>query len=245
MAKRKAIGRTVIALSVIILVVAGAFGLIFVAPMFITSSAPASARELMGAESQCGFSTTCGGMSGSGLQLVLNINSTDVRPNGTIAITVTELNTLRTTNNVSSSSAWRLSTLTWLSGCGPPGYIPHGIELLKGYYTLGNLTSASLGLAFWGGITCPAEAANGWGVGHVTSYAFQPNSDTASYSADNITPPHPTFPQDPTSMLYGIDVFAGTVDVPGVNHISSVPATYTLVAGDEWGALVLSHFSVT
>jgi hypothetical protein len=46
-------------------------------------------------------------------------------------------------------------------------------------------------------------------------------------------------------MLYGIDVFAGTINIDAVNQIGPTPATYTLVAGDEWGTLVLLHFSVT
>jgi hypothetical protein len=47
-------------------------------------------------------------------------------------------------------------------------------------------------------------------------------------------------------MLYGIDVFAGAVKNAAVNQLtSSAPSTYTLAAGDEWGALVLLHFSVT
>jgi len=45
-------------------------------------------------------------------------------------------------------------------------------------------------------------------------------------------------------MRYDINIFAGTVNLANVNQISSSPATYTLAAGDEWGALVLLHFSV-
>ena len=162
------------------------------------------------------------------------VNSTAVRPNATMTVSVTELNMLSTTNNVSSSSEWRLSGLTWSQGCGGRGYLPHGIELFKGYYTLSNMTSASP-VVFWGEVPCP----NVNEVTNVTSYAFQPNSDNASYSASNKESP-------PASMLYGIDILAGSVNDIAVNQLpSSAPSTYTLVAGDEWGALVLLHFSVT
>jgi hypothetical protein len=255
--QRVAIGKPVIALSVITLVLAGALGLVLVAPQSImhpatttttttttrtimSTSLNATTRVATGAEGQCGFTMTCGVLSPSGLELVLMVNSTAVRPNATMTFSVTELNVLSTTNNVSASSEWRLPDLRWLQGCGGPPYLPHGIELFQGYYTLGNVTSASP-LAFWGAIPCGVGSIDY--IGNVTSYAFQPNSDNASYSArqSDALKEYP-----PTSMLFGNGIYAGSVNEAPVNQLpSSAPTTYTLVAGDEWGALVLLHFSVT
>lgn len=252
-----AIARATIALTIIVLILVTVLGVVILAPHSIIqsvnktvaitnatgpSSTSTSNTFALGTTSQCGFVTTCAALSPSGLELILAINSTRVRPNGTLALSVTELNTLSTTNNVSASSAWRMSKLGWLYICGPPGYIPHGIELFNGYYTLGNITTASPNVHFWGSAPCPA--ASGLDVGKVTSYAFQAKSDEASYSAINIPSPPPTLP-NPASMRYSIEIYAGTVNDVALNQISSTPSTYTLVAGDEWGALVLVHFSVT
>ena len=169
--QRVAIGKAVIALSVITLVLAGVLGLVLVAPQSImhpatttttttttkaitSTSLNTTTKIAMGAEGQCGFTMTCGVLSPSGLELILMVNSTAVRPNATMTVSVTELNMLSTTNNVSSSSEWRLSGLTWSQGCGGRGYLPHGIELFKGYYTLSNMTSASP-VVFWGEVPCP------------------------------------------------------------------------------------------
>jgi hypothetical protein len=184
-----------------------------------------------------------------------------ITPNGTLSISVTELNTLSRTNNVSSSSEWRLSQLTWVCG---RGYFPHGIELFKGYYTLDNLTSASP-FPFWGAVTCPVEELYNLPntiavLRNVTSYAFQPNSDNASFSASYYSynvcnPPQCSVQTEslafgvfpPEGMQTGTSIYAGSYkNTVGANQLgSSAPSTYTLVAGDEWGALVLLHFSVT
>jgi hypothetical protein len=249
---RTALGKATVALSVIALVLAGTLGLLLVAPQSIVHSETTTTTVTttlmtsletttiasLGAETQCGFTQTCGAMSTSGLELILSVNSTSIRPNSTLAITVTELNTLSKANNVSSASEWRMPGLTWGQGCGGPGYLPHGIELFKGYYTIDNVTSAK-GLPFWGSIPC--GVASIIDIGNVTSYAFQPNSDNASYSAmqSNVLKGYP-----PSSMLFSNNIYAGYVPIAAFNQISSASSTYTLAAGDEWGALILLHFSV-
>src|SRR5438105_15701385 len=98
---------------------------------------------MLGAESECGFATTCGAMSVSGLELILAVNSPTVRPNDTLSVSVSQLNTLPTSNNVSSSYGWRLGMLTWpLVGCGSAigggGYLPRVLAIFKGSYVLSN-----------------------------------------------------------------------------------------------------------
>src|SRR5438309_11060473 len=100
----------------------------------VTSNAFQTHQEL---ESQCGFTQACGAQSKYGLKLVLSVNSTYVKPNGAIALTVTEFNPLSVTNNMSKSSDWKMPTLTWVCG---RGTVPYGIALFRGYYTLNNLT---------------------------------------------------------------------------------------------------------
>jgi hypothetical protein len=257
--QRVAIGKAIIALFLITLILAGTLVLFLVAATTTTTTATktistslnTTTKTILGAESQCEFTQTCATTSASGLELILSVNTTTVMPNGTVSVSVTELNTLSTTNNVSSSSEWRLPLLTWTCGV---GYYPNGIELFKGYYTLGNLTSASP-LPFWATIECPASD-----LSSVASYAFQPNSDNASYYANyysysECNPPNCVvqtsslvlgdFP--PTSMFAVIEIEATNImNNIGYNQLnSSAPSNYTLVAGDEWGGLVLMHFSVT
>jgi hypothetical protein len=255
MSPRAAIGKAIIALAVSTLILAGTLGFV------VVTSHNTTIKATLDAEGECGFTRTCGVVSASGLELILSVAPPLVPPNSTLSVSLTELNTLSTTNNVSSSSEWRLSQLTWACG---RGYVPDGVELFKGYYTLDNLTSASP-LPFWGAPECPVDelypAPNTIAIlGNITSYAFQPNSDNASFAASYYSynvcnPPQCTvqtrslafgkFP--PEDMLSGTDVYAGSMNnINGVNQLgSSAPSIYTLVAGDEWGALVLLHFSVT
>jgi len=75
-------------------------------------------------------------------------------------------------------------------------------------------------------------------MGIVTSYLFQPHSDNASSW---------TFNKEyrPAHMFYEIRVVPGAINAVGKQTFTLTPSIYTLVAGDEWGALVLLHFTVT
>jgi len=253
MPQSAAIGKAVIALSVIALVLAATLGVVIVALRSIihttTTTITATALDttttaMLGAVSQCGFTTTCAAMSASGLELIAAVNSTAVRPNDTLTISVTELNTLPTTNDVSSSSGWRLGMLTWpLGGCGSTvgggGYVAHTLLVFKGYYVLSNLTAPSLNLDdhwFWAAASCPNDPFGQ--MGYVTSYLFQPHSDNASLLTSNKV-------YRPAHMFYGIGVIPGAINNIGKQTFTLIPSTYTLVAGDEWGTLVLLHFTVT
>src|SRR2546423_7079449 len=111
---QKEVGKAVIAVSVIALVLAsGALGLVILAPRPIVQTSTTTTTIMptsfgtttaMPGASQCGFTTTCAAMSASGLELILAVNSPTVRPNDTLTVSVTELNTLPTTNNVSAAS---------------------------------------------------------------------------------------------------------------------------------------------
>jgi hypothetical protein len=214
---------------------------------------------LLGVENQCGFAASCDVSNPSGLELIISANSTQVRPNGAIAINVTEFNTRSVSNNISAAAGWTLNGLWWACGL---YYYPDGIALFRGYYTLNNLTAASP-IFFWAPIGCfVPQIYNGTRVAgilsNVTAYTFQPKSDVASYSAfyhacidpdcnfRNSSLTFGTFP--PVSMLDGAIIHASNSNVEPhfMNSLlSTAPSVYTLVAGDEWGDLVLLHFRVT
>src|SRR6266566_3614299 len=119
MPQRVEVGKAIIALSVLALVLAsGALGLVVLEPRpifqtsttttTITATSFDTTTTAMPGASQCGFTATCAAMSASGLELIIAVNSTAVRPNDTLAVSVSELNTLSTSNNVSSTFGWRL-----------------------------------------------------------------------------------------------------------------------------------------
>jgi hypothetical protein len=170
---------------------------------------------------------------------------------------VSEFNTLSVTNNISSSSGWKLSGLTWVCG---RGSLTNGMALFRGYYTLNNLTSA-VPLNFWTPVQCPLNyLSNGTRVvgvlSNVTSYAFPPKSDNASYSAYYRplncssecafvgSSAFGEFPQEQMSTQLTVYATNSTTSSES-SLLSTAPSVYTFVAGDEWGALVLLHFSVT
>jgi len=214
-----------------------------------------TSRNVVGAESQCGFVATCNTFNSAGLELSLSVNSTQLRPNGTISLNVTEFNPLPVPLNISSSTHWLLG-VWW--GCGLY-YFPDGIAVFKGYYGLNNLSTASA-LNFWAPIPCPVEwVGNGTSVGvvgvlqNVTSYSFLPHSYNSSY-AGFYTPSDSRTGQVVFGTFLPVRMVAGTaISATSSNNFptfgnslgSTAPAVYTLVTGDEWGDLVLLHFSVT
>ncbi len=212
-----------------------------------------------GAESECGFVTACEVLSASGLELSLSVNSTTLRPNGTIGLNVTVFNALPVANNISVSDRWLVS---FYSTCGRY-YFPDGIAFFRGYYTLNNITAGD-SLNVWPPIPCPVEwIGNGTTPGivgvlqNVTCYSFLPVSDKASYSAYYVPVDSSGSQTGPVALgtflpvrvsLSGITVSATISNYafdlrPSLG--STAPAVYTAVAGDEWGDLVLLHFSVT
>lgn len=108
-------GKIVVALAVIALVLAGALVLVLASP---------PVTNVLGAQTDCGFTTICAAMSAPGIQLVLTVDFDILRPNSSFTLNVAEFNTLSVTNNVTTASQWKLSGLSgW--GCGPgSGWLP-------------------------------------------------------------------------------------------------------------------------
>lgn len=120
-------------------------------------------------------------------------------------------------------------------------------------------------------VECPVDYAfNGTSlVGqlhNITSYSLLPMNDTGNYAGYYVLPPTAsstcsatvcTYYSTPekfaegifsTQMSFSATIYAnnGTGGLRPYNSLlSSLPATYTLVAGDEWGQIMLLHFQVT
>jgi len=105
-----------------------------------------------------------------------------------------------------------------------------------------NNLSGAKPLEIWPLITCPYEAEL-----NVTSYSFLPKDDIVNYSGYPVTPspPSPARQESYTRIAVGASIYAANGTGFYSSLDSALPYTYTLVAGDEWGQIVLAHFEVT
>ncbi len=151
-------------------------------------------------------------------------------------------------------------------------FTPVGFAVFKGFYGLNNITSAGSSLPVWAMVGCMVDLAfNGTNVlgalTNITSYSLLPQgvnnlgndsgSYVAYYRASNIPSPcnSTVCPYSETTQTIAKGVFPTRLGAQATIYAangtgfynslgSSLPATYTLVAGDEWGQIVLLHFSV-
>jgi hypothetical protein len=106
---------------------------------------------------------------------------------------------------------------------------------------MNNLSSAKP-LEIWPIVSCPAGE-----VLNVTSYSFLPKEDVANFSGYFRTPspPLPSRQESYTRVALGASIYAANGTGFYYSLGSSLPSTYTLAAGDEWGQVVLLRFKVT
>lgn len=171
--------------------------------------------------------------STTGLELSVLLNTSSFAPGQTVSINVTEYNTLHVTNNVTRASNWPLSGMT-LGPCGTLNY-PFGVSVFQGYYDQGNFSllanQSSLALFAPGTYPCPAILV-------FSSYIFSPQSENASLGVA----PNSTLPAFP--MTSDLSINGTWTQNSGPAYHEFAPGNYTVVAGDEWGDVVLVHFSV-
>jgi hypothetical protein len=175
---------------------------------------------------------------GNGLSLTLSLNSTTYHPGEQATVTIHEKNTLATENNIPVANRWPVQNLN-LGPCGTLNY-PFGISILRGYYDakdVGDITPLQL---FNPNVLplCPMMLAG------IVSYDFQPESDIAVI--------HTNWDSEPGAIKTSINMTAGvtasgfwTGSHPNATFSNFTPGIYTVVGGDEWGALVVLHFTVT
>jgi hypothetical protein len=153
----------------------------------------------------------------NGLKLSLSLDSTTYKPGQDVLITIDEYNTLKIENNVPQSEEWAFDFLT-LGGCGTMGSF-FGIAVFQGSLTYDDI-SKGVPLLFWNyslAIPCPTE------IPPPKSAAFKPLS-------------HAFWEMHLNGYWKGRPMATFTNFTPGV---------YTIIAGDEWGATVVCHFTVT
>jgi hypothetical protein len=167
--------------------------------------------------------------STSGLNLSLSLGSTLVSPGQAVSIGIDEWNTLSTENTVPSASNWPLQGLT-LGPCGTLN-LPIGIEIAQGFYTSSNISSAQpLRLSAPGVYFCPAMFS-------ISSYAFEPSSDAAGVAG--LCGSNQCFKENISSTTSNAGYWT-----PASTFSNFTAGEYTVVGGDEWGALAILHFTV-
>lgn len=211
------------------MIVAGVVVAIVVASGLYVTNLPLSSNKVN--QSYPTFAQTTDSMTG--LELKLGLNSTILGPDAGIAINITELNTRNFTNIINASNAWPVEGLA-LGPCGTLNY-PTGVGIFKGYYTQTNITSAGKELSLYqpGEYMCPMFLMN------ISFYKFKPLSDSAQVFA--------SCNSQCLELNVSSKVEAGgylSSSTAGRTFTSFSPGMYTVVGGDEWGQILLLHFTV-
>jgi hypothetical protein len=173
--------------------------------------------------------------SANGLELSLSLDMTTYKLYQDVSIVIDERNTLLRTNRVSAGYKWSLSGLS-LGPCTQGS--PFGVAVFSGYYSPTDVLKGKPLVIFDPDQVyhCPAFS---WAEGAV--YEFKPSSDIAAISHDSVPPSNGTDTQILKELQlshYWTGSYPATIN-------SFEPGIYTIVAGDEWGALVVLHFMVT
>ncbi len=228
--RRSAVGRTAIAL-VIVAVTVGAIALVIAETRSHSSTTSFTTSSSTG--TQTIFSTGPWPIvvrdyplarldPETSLSLYLNLTANS---NGTITLSAYDFNTLDRPNNITTASHWPVPPFT----CGLVGY-----RVYQGYYSTSNYTKGK-----------PLVTAGNVPTCNPTSYfIFNPLSSEgilhAPPSAVNTMPLNASISETLSGYwIGGNSMNAQTVLVP-----FPVGNDYTVAAEDEWGNIVIAHFSV-
>lgn len=250
----KAISSRIVAIVVVAILIVVGLGVVSSGVLNSTSSTTSSTRgstsattaSSISSNSSVAFSSSSGlnqtvetSNSTLGLELLLSVNSTTIPSEDAISIASSVINSRSTTNNLTASNDWPVQGLT--SGPCPSPAFPAGIAVFRGYYGMNNLSSGR-SLNILPIVGCPASQAL-----NVTSYSFLPKEDLANYSGYPVTSSQPSTTKQESSVrvAFGASIYAANGTGFYSSLDSSLPSTYTLVTGDEWGQIALLHFRVT
>ena len=176
-------------------------------------------------------------LSPIGLKLSLSLDSTIYQPGQQVTIVIVETNTLSKTNIVSISNKWSYSYLT-LGQCGTY-LLPFGVALLQGYYSSTNISTATPAtpLMFYDYNVQPCPIV----LGKITTYDFKPSSDIATIQYESQPGTQPI----KTNVTFSLQLTGYWTGSPPPIKKNFEPGDYPVVAGDEWGNLVVLHFTVS
>ena len=219
-------------------------------------SATATSSVSYSSTSSSSFSSSSNNSNNKlGLELFASVNSTELtQEDSSLLLNITVIDTLPTQNNVSYANSWAIANMSHL---GEPCnfYSPTGFAVFSGYYSLNNLSQGTPLNLYPIEPMCPAAFIfNGSSIigvlQNVTSYSFLPKSDRANYSGyyipESSTNGSIFFGMFPTTLSHDQSIFTTNSTEPTISYSPSASSTeYTLAVGDEWGDLLLIHFTVS
>ncbi len=169
--------------------------------------------------------------SADGLSLTLNLNSSTFHSGDEVSIAVSELNTLDKNIRVDAADKWPVSGLI----AGPMGRLnfPEGVAVFQGHLASSDLHTASPLFLY-----DPYAIYNLPAIFTATAYEFKPKSETCDVyqNADVV------ITNMSTNAKVAVDGYWIASYPAGFTTFS--PGEYTVVAGDEWGKVVLLYFTV-
>lgn len=164
--------------------------------------------------------------SPDGLRLTLSLDSSTVMSGQPVTVEVSETNTLSSQLNISSSSRW--PTVGLRTGSCYASVYPFGFALFSGRYTQANLSGAAP-LQVFPAVPCPLF------MRLVTGYLFEAGGGSAVILPGT----------GPATLMAVNATITGTYDGASSGGAQPLPSgTYTVVAGDEWGAVVFLYLDV-
>ena len=160
---------------------------------------------------------------GSQLALAVSINSTQIKTGQSMGMDISLANTSPDTLVVNPQHNWPLRK--WSMGpC--LFHLPFGIALMKGDYTIDNMTQGQRLLLYPRGVyMCKT-------IG-IVDYVFEPSSTKATIETYNST--------YPVTMQYHLG-FNGFYQ--GQQFQPLADGTYTIIGDDQWGHISVNHFTV-
>jgi hypothetical protein len=165
------------------------------------------------------------------LKLTLTLNSSQVSAGQGVEAKVDEVNTGAAPLNLSASKDWPIQGLS-VGPCGLLNY-PAGMAFLKGYYDLSNVSSGMALQIYSGEVACPMILSG------ITGFVFQPSSDNATVYGS-------CQPAGEACLTETVDASVSMYGYWSAGAFTKLPTgVYTVVAGDEWGDVAISHFVVT
>ena len=174
--------------------------------------------------------------SAHGLNLTLSLDATTYKLYQDVIIVIDEKNMLSKTNKISASSKWPSNELE----LGPRGKsFPFGIAVFQGYYTSSDF-STTTPLNYY-----DPNGMHSWPLEVIpNAYSFQPLSDIADIIVDS--DPNLSIKNQLMSSVITLTGYWIKNDSNDVYYQfnSFSPGVYTVVVGDEWGALVVLHFTI-
>ena len=128
--------------------------------------------------------TTTTVTSTNGLQLQVSVNNTSLTLGEPLQISVSEYNTLSTTNNVTATTKWAVNGLT-IGACPNINVQPFGVAIFHGNYTAQNILQETP-LNIYAVVACPQF------IRLITGYEFLPHSiNAAIMPGGDLTSPTP------------------------------------------------------